>query len=387
MKFSCIFLLFIAFSCLANNVDSNDFLKKSSPGVSDNIQEILTFDTLSTFPSISGNNNFYVKVSSISFYDGTTGGVCSGTERTLDLSSNTYMQTSGIIDGDGHTLTTLNLNTGAIDAAATALGYTLADGGCVKIGLAYKNGNASGTVSTTVLQSGVADYELSGIFVGGGIITSGTSVNATQTFSLHSYLVPSAIHLRLTQETGSTITMTNQGYSDTGAITSAILPASMADDFEDNCNSALPIATGNTCTAVYNGSTAFGDGFLSIADTDALDPTGTSIVPFTIQAPGKVTCWGRNDKGQIGNGAAGDNVPTPTQVLTLTSGVISVVGNGYHTCALLNTGSMKCWGDNLFGEVGNTSSSQFNTPAQVTNLTSGVSSIAASRYSSCAISQ
>ena len=75
MKFSCLFLLFIAFSCLANNVDSNDFLKKSSPGVSDNIQEILTFSTLSEFPAISGNNNFYVKVSSISFYDGTTGGV------------------------------------------------------------------------------------------------------------------------------------------------------------------------------------------------------------------------------------------------------------------------------------------------------------------------
>lgn len=75
---------------------------------------------------------------------------------------------------------------------------------------------------------------------------------------------------------------------------------------------------------------------------------------------GGAVCWGRNNAGQLGNGtrtwdfASGTNTPWPyqSQVVGLESGVVSL-GTGYgHACAVLDAGSMKCWGDNTTGSLG-----------------------------------
>ena len=57
-----------------------------------------------------------------------------------------------------------------------------------------------------------------------------------------------------------------------------------------------------------------------------------------------VKCWGRNDLGQLGNG-----------VVDLGTGKkakqISASGGGDHTCAILNDDTVKCWGRNSYGQV------------------------------------
>ena len=66
---------------------------------------------------------------------------------------------------------------------------------------------------------------------------------------------------------------------------------------------------------------------------------------------GTLRCWGRNGQGQLGNGTF-TNSSTPVPVSGLT-GVAAVSGGGAHTCAVLSDGTVRCWGENEFGQLGN----------------------------------
>jgi alpha-tubulin suppressor-like RCC1 family protein len=59
---------------------------------------------------------------------------------------------------------------------------------------------------------------------------------------------------------------------------------------------------------------------------------------------GTVRCWGRNDAGQLGDGTTSDTT-TPVSVVELTSAV-QVAAGFRHTCALLRNGTVACWGQN-----------------------------------------
>lgn len=71
---------------------------------------------------------------------------------------------------------------------------------------------------------------------------------------------------------------------------------------------------------------------------------------------GDVSCWGRNDSGQLGyghtNNIGDDELPTSTEPVNVGAPVARVVAGGQHTCALLSTGAVRCWGANFSGELG-----------------------------------
>ena len=97
-----------------------------------------------------------------------------------------------------------------------------------------------------------------------------------------------------------------------------------------------------------------------------------------------VECWGENASGQLGHGATLDSA-TPVAVSDLAN-VTSVAAGGSHTCALTNTGGVKCWGSNTYGQLGIGSIGGSSlTPVDVESLTSGVSSIAIGREHGCAV--
>jgi hypothetical protein len=58
---------------------------------------------------------------------------------------------------------------------------------------------------------------------------------------------------------------------------------------------------------------------------------------------GTVRCWGSNAKGQLGDGTTTDSA-RPVSVLGL-EGAVDVVAGENHTCALLRDGTVRCWGD------------------------------------------
>ena len=96
-----------------------------------------------------------------------------------------------------------------------------------------------------------------------------------------------------------------------------------------------------------------------------------------------VQCWGRNQDGQLGNGNNTTDAGTPQSVLGL-GGVVALAGGGYHTCALLTDASVRCWGRNDRGQVGDGTSTSRTTPVAVSGMTNAVQ-LSAGLYHSCAL--
>jgi len=99
---------------------------------------------------------------------------------------------------------------------------------------------------------------------------------------------------------------------------------------------------------------------------------------------GSVKCWGKNNYGQLGDGTT-ENRMEPVDVIGLDSGVADIGVGTNHACALSDSGGVKCWGSNHSGAVGNDSTQNQLSPVDVVGLTSGVSSIFIGRFTSCAI--
>jgi RHS repeat-associated protein/uncharacterized repeat protein (TIGR01451 family) len=108
-----------------------------------------------------------------------------------------------------------------------------------------------------------------------------------------------------------------------------------------------------------------------------------SCAVSTISGNTGVKCWGANTYGQIGDGTNAQRL-TAVAVSGLTSGITTVAAGNYQTCALTNTGGVKCWGHNHHGQLGNNSLSDSNVPVNVNGLTSSALSINGGIDQTCA---
>lgn len=115
--------------------------------------------------------------------------------------------------------------------------------------------------------------------------------------------------------------------------------------------------------------------------TDSLVAGSTHTCALT--ASGGVRCWGNNSSGQIGDGTTTIRT-TAFPVSGLSSGVVSIAAGGSHTCALLATGVIRCWGGNGLGQLGDGSRTQRLLPVEVSGLTL-VDAIAAGGGHTCAL--
>ena len=101
---------------------------------------------------------------------------------------------------------------------------------------------------------------------------------------------------------------------------------------------------------------------------------------------GSVSCWGRNDNGQLGDGTRDSSLEPQKVSMPMGRNTIEISAGSYHTCALLDDGSIRCWGSNVFGQLGDGTTIERTTPITV-NLGSGVSAIGVSSGEShtCAV--
>ncbi|WP_052706730.1 RCC1 domain-containing protein [Streptomyces rubellomurinus] len=107
--------------------------------------------------------------------------------------------------------------------------------------------------------------------------------------------------------------------------------------------------------------------------------TGATVTGFglALLANGTVEAWGKNDKGQLGNGTTSttDEWAVPALVAGL-GGVQAVAAGGAHALALLKDGTVQAWGLNDKGQLGDGTNTNANLPVTVAGLDS-VKAIAA----------
>lgn len=106
-------------------------------------------------------------------------------------------------------------------------------------------------------------------------------------------------------------------------------------------------------------------------------------------ADGTAQCWGNNADGQLGRGTVGGFSSTPAAVTGL-SGAVGVAVSGQHACAVLADGTVRCWGFNTVGQLGDGNFSLDNNPTRssvpvATTDLIGVAAVAAANGHSCAL--
>ena len=111
---------------------------------------------------------------------------------------------------------------------------------------------------------------------------------------------------------------------------------------------------------------------------------------------GTVKCWGRNNTGVLGNGSTTRRQAlTPESVAGLTR-VTAISTSIHNTCAVLKGGTVKCWGFSQYGELGpgivgpeNCPFSDFDFGCSTKPLTvkgiTGATAVSVRDHSSCAV--
>ena len=81
-----------------------------------------------------------------------------------------------------------------------------------------------------------------------------------------------------------------------------------------------------------------------------------------------VSCWGKNEYGQLGNGITGGSNSVPMIVSEISN--VTAITNGYrHACAVLDNKSVQCWGRNNYGQLGDGTRVDRNVPTAVKGVT------------------
>jgi alpha-tubulin suppressor-like RCC1 family protein len=120
-----------------------------------------------------------------------------------------------------------------------------------------------------------------------------------------------------------------------------------------------------------------------------LDGSATAVVAgnrhtCALTKEGAVKCWGSNSNGQIGDGTP-NHKAAPVDVVGLASGVSAIASGTQHVCALTEGGAVKCWGQNGVGQLGDGTAEDRTTPVDVSGLQRGVTAVAAGENHTCAV--
>ena len=136
------------------------------------------------------------------------------------------------------------------------------------------------------------------------------------------------------------------------------------------------LADGTVKAWGYNGFGQLGDGTTtdrnSPVEVQGLSKRVTAIVAggfhtLALLADGTVKAWGNNGNGQLGDGTTTDR-NSPVDVQGLPKRVTAIVAGSFHTLALLANGTVKAWGNNGFGQLGDGTTTDRNSPVLIGKL-------------------
>ncbi len=167
-------------------------------------------------------------------------------------------------------------------------------------------------------------------------------------------------------------------------------------------------AGGHTCALLANGNArCWGRGVLgyghsmTIGDDEAPAVVGDVQVGGTVVqlaagwghtcavlSSGGIRCWGNNTVGQLGvpgfEAIGDDEVPAASVDVALGASALQVVTGGGDSCALLEDGSVRCWGYGVHGQLGYPVTIEGSPPGLAT-VGEPVVELAAGRFHTCAL--
>lgn len=166
--------------------------------------------------------------------------------------------------------------------------------------------------------------------------------------------------------------------------------------------SSIALGLNHSCALVsgavkcwgYNSNAQLGDGTTTNAKTPVAVKnitTATAIAAgathsCAILTDATIKCWGNNEYGQGGTNFAGGNLPSPLSVAWLGSDPLQLVAAGNHSCVRLADGATKCWGRNNKGQIGDgTSGNLKSIPTLVFGLSTSTVGVAAGFEHACAL--
>ena len=193
-----------------------------------------------------------------------------------------------------------------------------------------------------------------------------------------------------------------------GTTTSGYTPTQTSSLGTDRTAVAITAGKFHTCAILDDGSVScwgwndygqLGDGTTTNRNTPTQTSSlGTDRTAVAITAgdshtcaildDGSVSCWGNNGQGQLGDGTNTQRTtPTQTSSFGTDRTAVAITGGDYHTCAILDDGSVSCWGYNWNGELGDGTTTDRNTPTQTSSLGTDRTAVAISAeyYHTCAI--
>jgi alpha-tubulin suppressor-like RCC1 family protein len=192
------------------------------------------------------------------------------------------------------------------------------------------------------------------------------------------------------------------GYGDYGQLGDGNASSSSTPVTVAGLSDATAIAAGDdhVCAVRAGGSVACwgygGDGELGNGGTsdahapvpvsgisDALAIAAGSAHVCALRSGGQVACWGVNAYGQLGDGSSTARSTTPVAVSGIANAVAIGAGSS-HSCAVLSTGQVRCWGSNADGQLGTGDKTPARTPVSVSNISNAIA-IAGGSDQSCAL--
>lgn len=157
----------------------------------------------------------------------------------------------------------------------------------------------------------------------------------------------------------------------------------------------------HTCAIVKDGSTwcwgfnaegQLGIGTKSLASPKPVKVVGLPSKPVQLTLglfhacalvqDGSTWCWGEGKYGQLGNGTTKESLK-PQRVVGLKSNPTHLVAGGFHTCADFADGTMSCWGQNIFGQLGDGTTKNALKPVAVKGYRAGATLVAAGSLHTC----
>ena len=94
------------------------------------------------------------------------------------------------------------------------------------------------------------------------------------------------------------------------------------------------------------------DNLTNVRQISGFGQNNSSAFSCAVKNDHTTVCWGENGYGQLGDGTT-TNRPTPAQIASVGTDNAFVTGGAYHVLLLKADGALMGWGKNNYGQLGN----------------------------------